>query len=103
MDLDPPDGALLLNRFHKLLDLSGLLLQQAVTVHADAFRRYTGMAAGSRRVVAIEAGDLIIAGVNLVRKRDRLNGRITLVNADVGQFPTYQCRPNGEDQNASGD
>src|SRR5450759_981684 len=103
MDLEPADGALLLDRFDKLLDLSGLLLQQAVTVHADAFRRYSGMAAGARRVVAIEAGDLVIAGVNLVGKRDRLNGRIAPVNADAGQFPSHKARPTGEGQNDSGD
>src|SRR5450432_4376583 len=102
MDLDPADGALLLDRFDKLLDLSGLLLQQAVTVHADAFRGYSGMAAGARRVVTIEAGDLVIAGVNLVGKRDRLNGSIALVNADAGQFPSHKARPKSAGQNAGG-
>lgn len=103
MDLDPPDGAPLLDRFHKLLNLSGLLLKQAVTIHADAFRRYSGVAAGSRRVVTIEAGDLIIAGVNLVGKRDRLNRRIALVNADAGQFPSHKGRRKNDGQNTSGD
>src|ERR1700730_14840961 len=103
MDLDPPDGALLLDCFDQLLDLGGLLLQQAVTVHADAFGRYSGMAAGSSGVVTIEAGYLVIAGVNLVGKRDRLNGRIALMNTAAGQFPCYQSRPNDEGQNDSGD
>ena len=102
MYLDPPDGALLLDGFHQFFDLGGLLLQQAVTVHAEAFRRDSGMAAGARRIVAIEAGDLVIAGVNLVGKRDRLNGRITLVNADAGQFPSHKCRPKSAGQNAGG-
>jgi hypothetical protein len=103
MDLDPPDGALLLDGFDKLLNLGGLLFQQAVTIHAEVFRRYSGMAAGARRVVAIEAGDLVIAGVNLVGKRDRLNRRIALVNADAGQFPSHKGRRQDDGQNASGD
>ena len=83
MDLHPAYRPLLLDRFFEFFDLYRLLLHDAVAVHADACRRNARMAAGARRVMAIEARDLVVAGVDLVGKRDRLLGRISLLNADA--------------------
>src|SRR5262249_4343877 len=66
VDLDPSDRPLLLNSLLELLDFDGLLLQEVVTVHANPGRRNSRVAAGSRCVVAIQAGNLAIACMNLV-------------------------------------
>jgi len=83
MDLYPTDGALQLDRFLELLDLDGLFFHDAVAVHADVRRRNASMAAGPRRGVAIEARNLVVAGVDLVGKRDGLLRSIALMYSNA--------------------
>jgi len=87
MDLDPRDGAVLLHSFFEFLDFDCLLFEQAMTVHADAGGRDSSVPARSRGIVAIQAGNLIVAGVDLVGKGDRLIRGIALMNADAGKCP----------------
>src|SRR4029079_7862188 len=84
VDLGPHDRALLLKRFLEPLDLGRLFLDQRVAVHADAGVRYAGVLAGARAGMTVEAGDLVVAGVNPVREIDRLLRRVSLVDADAG-------------------
>src|SRR5262249_23695576 len=83
VDLGPDDGPSLLHGLLHALDLGGLFLHQRVAVHADAGRRDPGVAAGARPRVAIETGDLVVAGMDLVREGDRLLGRVALMDADA--------------------
>jgi len=92
MDLDPLDGALLLDCLQKLFDLGRLLLQHAVAVHAEALGGDSGVPAGAGRIVTVEARDLVIARVNLVRKRDGLAGRVTLVDADASKVGDLEIK-----------
>ena len=85
--LDTTDRTFLLHRFFQLFYLNRLLFQQRMAVHADAGRRNTGMAAGARRIVAVQAGNLVIARVYLVRKSDGLFRRIALVYTHARKFP----------------
>ena len=80
--LHPLNRALFLNSLFQFLDLHGLLFQKSVTIHAHAGRRNTRVTAGTRRKMAIEARDFIVARVNLMWKRDRLLWAITLMNSD---------------------
>src|SRR4029079_852289 len=81
VDLGPHDRALLLKRFLEPLDLGRLFLDQRVAVHADAGGRDAGVPAGARAGMTVEAGDLVVAGVNPVREIDRLFRRVALVDA----------------------
>src|SRR5262245_11075348 len=67
-----------------------------MAVHAHAGRGNPGMAAGAGCRVAIEAGNLVVSGMNFVWKGDRLGRRITLVQADLRQLPG--AASSGEDQ-----
>src|SRR5689334_6579166 len=87
MHLHPADRPLLLYRLLEFFDLDRLLFQDGVAIHADAGRRNPGVTAGPRRIVAVEAWDLVIAGMHLVRKCDRLLWRIPLMDADSRQLP----------------
>src|SRR5437016_7541920 len=72
VDLDPANRALLLDRFFQLLDFRGLLFHDIVAIHTDVGRRNACVAAGARRIVAIETRDLVVSGMKLVGKGDRL-------------------------------
>src|SRR5262249_30322234 len=86
VNLHPLDRLLLLNRFLQLFNLDRLLFQHIVAIHADAGRRDSRMAAGARRVVTVEAGNLVVAGGDLVRESNRLGRRISLVHPDLREF-----------------
>jgi len=87
MHLHPADRPLLLYGLLEFFNLDRLLFQDGMAVHADAGWRNTGVPAGPRRIVAVEARNFVIAGVHLVRKCDRLLWRIPLVDADSRQLP----------------
>ena len=96
VDLHPLNRTLLLHRFFQLFNLDGLLLQQRVAIHADAGRGNTGMAAGARRIVAVQAGNLVIARVYLVRKGDGLIRRIALMDADARHLQRSESTRQGD-------
>src|ERR1700687_4978414 len=60
VNLGPLDGAQFLHGLLQFFDLYRLLLHQVVTVHAYAGRWDSGMAAGSRRIVAIQARNFVV-------------------------------------------
>src|SRR5947209_1866909 len=63
---------------------------------ADAGRGNTGMAAGARRIVAVQAGNLVIARVYLVRKGDGLIRRIALMDADARHLQRSESTRQGD-------
>src|SRR5437867_9145690 len=90
VNLHPLDGALLLDRLLQFLDFGCLFFQHAVAVHAHAGWRNTGMTAGACSKVTILASNLVIAGVDLVWKRNGLFGRVSLMDSDARKPPQSQ-------------
>jgi hypothetical protein len=52
------------------------------------------MAAGARSIVTIETGNLVVSGVNLMRKSYGLLRRVTLVDAHARKFPGAESTHN---------
>ena len=74
MDLDPANRYLPLYGLLQLFNLHCLLFYDVVAVHAHACRWNSRMAAGACGIVTIETRNLVIAGMHLVRKANRLLG-----------------------------
>src|SRR5215471_8216985 len=91
MHLDPRDWTVLLHSFLEFLDLDSLLFEQAMTVHADAGGRDSSVSARPRGIVAIQAGNFIVTGVDSVGKGNRLIRSIALLNADAREGPSDQA------------
>ncbi len=85
IDLDPFDRCILLHRRGDLLYLWRFSLDLAVTVHARRGARHTRRLRSVSGRMAIEARDLVVAGVKLVRKIDRLHRFIAELIAIVGE------------------
>src|ERR1043166_6934108 len=87
VDLRPRDRPREGDQLLQLLEIGRLFLEHAVTVHADVRGRYAGMAARARAEMAVEARHAKIAGVSLVRERDRLRRRVAFMPADARPPP----------------
>ena len=87
MHLHPADRALLLHCLFEFFDLDRLLFQDVVAIHANAGRRNSRVPAGARRIVAIEARNLVVSRVHLVGKCDRLLRRVALMDTDPRKLP----------------
>ena len=99
VDLYPCNWPLLQDRFLELLDLDGLLFHDTMTIHAYARRRNAGMPAGPGAEVAIETGNFIVPGMDLVGKGDGLTRGVTLMNADAGELPRGNAPSQADDAN----
>jgi hypothetical protein len=87
VDLHPPDWTLLSDRLLQLFDLSGLLLKQVVAIHADAGRRNTCVAAGACAKMAVQARNLVLPGMQSMRKGNGLFWLVALLNSHLRKFP----------------
>ena len=79
MNFNPLNGLAFVIIFGQIFDVRAIGLHHFVTVHANIHRRNTGMARPLRRGVAIHTGNLVLACVFFMTKRNRLNGRIPLI------------------------
>ena len=74
MDLDPTNRYLPLHSLFQLFNFDRLFLHDVMAIHAHACRWDSRMPAGTRSIVTIKTGNLVIAGMNFVGKVDRLFG-----------------------------
>ena len=88
VDFDPVDGSPLLYALFEFLDVDRLLLKEAVAIHANVGGRNSGVPTGSRGVVTVQTWNLVVAGVYLVGKSNRLLGGVTSIDSDARQFPS---------------
>ena len=81
VDLYPFDRPVFFDCLLYLSDFRRICFDFFVTIHADGGRRNSSVPALFRPKVAIETGDLVVAGMNLVRIGDRLHRLVVLTGA----------------------
>src|SRR6266700_3827478 len=99
VDLHPADRTLLLHCLFEFLDLDRLLFQNAMAVHAHAGRRDSRMTARACSIVAIEARDFVVPGLDFVRESNRLFRTIALMDTDPGKLPGAESPSQGNANN----
>src|SRR5260370_2605514 len=99
--LHPHDRALLLYRFFELFNCNCLLLQHGVAIHAKTGWRNSRVAAGACGIVAVQTRDLVVAGVHLMGKGDRLLRCVTLMDSHPRELPRSKSAHQTQANNAT--